>query len=264
MASTLMDTQWSTTRLRDARPDMAILPVASIERHGPHLPIGTDWIIVEAIAARVAERIDGAFLLPAFPFGTSLAHAGTPGTASVAWATLLHVVRDITESLMRQGIRKVAVINNLGGLTETTVQPRGNFIVKTAVRQLNYAHHDLDAIWVQPLTVGKEELAEVFESGRDDVHAGEVETSLLLALRPDLVQPLPADHVPTVPRAFQDWAPFERLAPGGVWGRPSLATKEKGERALEAAVRGTIRYIHESFAALEKAQGRAAVNVAQP
>ena len=75
-------------------------------------------------------------LLPTFPFGTSLAHAGTAGTGSVNWPTLLHVVRDITESLLAQGIRKVAVINNLGGPTETTVQPRGNFIVKTSVRQL--------------------------------------------------------------------------------------------------------------------------------
>ena len=157
---------------------------------------------------------------------------------------------------MRQGIRKVAVLNNLGGLTETSVQPRGNFIVKTAVRQLNYAHPELDAVWVQPLTAGKAELAEIFESGADDIHAGEVETSLMLALRPDLVQGGAADVVPTVPRNFLDWAPFERLAPGGVWGRPSLASAEKGERALDAAARGTVRYITESFDALAKAKGR--------
>jgi creatinine amidohydrolase len=257
-----MDTQWSTTRLRDASPDTAILPIASVERHGPHLPVGTDWIILEAIAARVSTVLDDALLLPTFPFGTSLAHAGTPGTGSVAWQTLLHVVRDIVESLIRQGIRKVAVLNNLGGLTETSVQPRGNFIVKTAVRQLNYAHPELDAVWVQPLTAGKAELAEIFESGADDIHAGEVETSLMLALRPDLVQGGAADVVPTVPRSFLDWAPFERLAPGGVWGRPSLASAEKGERALDAAARGTVRYITESFDALAKAKGRLATDVA--
>src|SRR3954464_8263762 len=184
-----MDTQWSTTRLRDAQPDLAILPVAAIERHGPHLPIGTDWLVLEALAGRVAAPFDRGLLLPTFPFGTSQAHAGTAGTASVNWPTLLHVVRDITESLLAQGIRKVAVINNLGGPTETTVQPRGNFIVKTSVRQLNYDHHDLDAIWVQPLTVARSALAEIFGSARDDVHAGEIETSLMLALRPDLVKP---------------------------------------------------------------------------
>ena len=76
-----MDTQWSTTRLRDASPDTAILPIASVERHGPHLPVGTDWIILEAIAARVSTVLDDALLLPTFPFGTSLAHAGAPAPA---------------------------------------------------------------------------------------------------------------------------------------------------------------------------------------
>ena len=257
-----MDAQWSTTRLRDAGPELAILPVASIERHGGHLPIETDWIVVEALAARVADSLDGCYLLPTFPFGTSLAQAGTAGTASVGWATLLHVVRDVTESLLAQGIRKVAVLNNLGGPTETTVQPRGNFIVKTAVRQLNYAHHDLDAIWVQPLTVAKAELLEIFESGADDLHAGEIETSLLLALRPELVKAGARDLVPMdVPRSYLDWAPFERLAPGGVWGRPSLASAEKGRRALDAAVDGTARYIRESFEYLARAKGRGAGSV---
>ena len=252
-----MDVEWSTTRLRDARPELAILPVAAIERHGPHLPIGTDWIIVEAIAGQVATALDRCFLLPTFPFGTSLAHAGAPGTASLRWETLFHVVRDVSESLLRQGIRRVAVINNLGGPTETTVVPRGNFIVKTAVRQLNYAHPDLDAIWVQPLTTAKAELAEIFESARDDLHAGEIETSLLLALRPELVKDGAADFVPqAVPRTFLDWAPFERLAPSGVWGRPSLASAEKGRLALDAAVRGTVRYIQESFDFLAQAKGR--------
>ena len=258
-----MDTQWSTTRLRDAQPELAILPVAAIERHGSHLPIGTDWLIVEAIAARVAAAFDRGLLLPTFPFGTSLAHAGTAGTASVNWQTLLHVVRDITESLLAQGIRRVAVINNLGGPTETTVQPRGNFIVKTSVRQLNYAHPDLDAIWVQPLTVAKSALAEIFSSARDDIHAGEIETSLLLALRPDLVRQGAKDFVPAdVPRAYLDWAPFERLAPGGIWGRPSLASAEKGQRAVEAAVQATIGYITDSFDALARAKGRTATTAA--
>ena len=252
-----MDVQWSTTRLAEARPDLAILPVAAIERHGGHLPIGTDWLVLEAIAPRVAEAFDRCFLLPTFPFGTSLAHAGTPGTASVRWETLLHVVRDVTGSLLRQGIRRVAVLNNLGGPTETTVQPRGNFIVKTAVRQLNYAHPDLDAIWVQPLTAARAELTEIFASASEDLHAAEIETSLLLALQPDLVRAGARDFVPEgVPRTFLDWAPFERLAPGGVWGRPSLASAENGRRALDAAVEGTVRYIRESFDYLATAKGR--------
>src|SRR5206468_7623805 len=119
---------------------------------------------------------------------------------------------------------RVAVINNLGEASGTSVVPRGNFIVKTAVRQLNYDHPDLDALWLQPLALASGELRAIFGSVGDDVHAGEVETSLLLALRPELVRDARADHIPAVARQLTDWAPFARFAPQGVWGRPSLAT----------------------------------------
>src|SRR5437867_4093758 len=82
--------------------------------------------------------------------------------------------------------------------------PRGNFIAKTAVRQLNYDHLEVDAIWLQPLAVAAAELRNVFGSVADDVHAGEVETSLLLALRPELVKGRGVDHVPAVSRQLTD------------------------------------------------------------
>jgi len=235
---------------------MAILPVAALEQHGPHLPVATDWIILEEIARRVAAELDSAFLLPALPFGTSLAHLGSAGTVGLMWPTLLHVVRDIVESLLAQGIRQVVVLNNLGEISGTTVQPRGNFIVKTAVRQLNYAHPALDALWVQPLAVAASALARVFDSGNDDVQAGEVETSLMLAIRPELVRDGARDDVPTLSRQYAEWAPFERCAPTGVWGRPSLASRDKGEQALEFAVRATVDYVTGSFASLALAKGR--------
>jgi creatinine amidohydrolase len=218
--------------------------------------VATDWIILEQIAKRVAAQLPSSYLLPALPFGTSIAHMGTAGTVGLQWPTLLHVVRDIVESLLAQGIRQVVVLNNLGEVSGTTVQPRGNFIVKTAVRQLNYAHPDLDALWVQPLAVAAQNLAGVFESGADDVQAGEVETSLMLALRPDLVRDGARDQVRTLNRVFTEWAPFSASAPDGVWGRPSLGSRAKGEQALELAVEATVHYINESFAHLASAKGR--------
>jgi creatinine amidohydrolase len=257
MSSTTLDIQASTFRLRDARPLLAILPVAALEQHGTHLPVATDWIILEEIARRVAAEVPSSYVLPALPFGTSLAHLGTAGTVGLTWPTLLHVVRDLVESLLVQGIRQVVVLNNLGEISGSTVQPRGNFIVKTAVRQLNYANPTLDTLWVQPLAVASKQLSSVFESGADDVQAGEVETSLMLAVRPDLVRDGAVDHVPALNRQFAEWAPFNACAPGGVWGRPSLASRAKGERALELAVHATVEYINESFACLATAKGRA-------
>jgi creatinine amidohydrolase/Fe(II)-dependent formamide hydrolase-like protein len=78
----------------------------------------------------------------------------------------------------------------------------------------------------------------------------------MLALRPDLVRGGARDHVPDLNRQFAEWAPFAACAPGGVWGRPSLASGAKGERALAVAVQATVDYINESFAALATAKGR--------
>jgi creatinine amidohydrolase len=256
MSPATLDIQASTFQLRDARPRVGILPIAALEPHGPHLPVATDWIVVEEIARRVAAALPSAYLLPALPFGTSLAHLGAAGSVGLMWPTLLHVVRDVVESLLAQGIRQVVVVNNLGEVSGTTVQPRGNFIAKTAVRQLNYAHPDLDVVWVQPLAVAGKRLSETFESGADDVQAGEVETSLMMAIRPDLVRYGARDHVPSLNRQFAEWAPFVACVPGGVWGRPSLASRAKGERALDLAVQATVDYINESFASLATAKGR--------
>jgi creatinine amidohydrolase len=254
-----LDVQATTYHLRDVAPKMAIVPLAALEQHGPHLPVATDWLVIEHIARRVAEALPGSLLLPTLPFGTSLAHAGTAGTVGLAWPTLLHVISDVVRSLMAQGIQRVAVINNLGEVAGTTVQPRGNFIAKTAVRQLNYAHPQLQTLWLQPLTVAAAELRTVFESWNEDVHAGEVETSLVLALRPDLVKGRGTDYIPAVGRQYLDWASFAQLAPGGIWGRPSQASAEKGQRALDAAVRASVAYVQESFAFLEQARHGAVV-----
>ena len=257
MSTVALDIQATTYRLRELKPRIAILPLASLEQHGPHLPVATDWLVMDEIARRVASELSDAYLLPTLPFGTSLSHNGTPGTVGLTWPTLLHVITDVIESLLAQGITRVAV-NNLGEVSGTTVQPRGNFITKTAVRQLNYAHAPLDALWVQPLAVASDAMRTIFESWRDDVHAGEVETSLLLALRPELVRAVGADHVPRVGRHFTDWASFAQLAPHGVWGNPSKASAEKGHRALDAAVRGTVAYINDSFEYLARVKNRMA------
>src|SRR5690242_2064002 len=102
MTAATLDVQASTFALRDAHPRVAILPIAALEQHGPHLPVATDWIITEAIARRVASALPSAFLLPALPYGTSLAHVATAGTVGLTWPTLLHVVRDVVESLRAQ------------------------------------------------------------------------------------------------------------------------------------------------------------------
>lgn len=247
----LLDYQNTSFEVKDAKPDIAILPVGTTEQCGDHLPVGATTIILDILARRVAERLKGTvYLLPTMPLGTSGLHLGTPGTIALEWSTLMSVVYDLVESLVAQGIRQVVVINGLGGATETTVRPRENYIVKTTVRQLNYDIPELDALWVQPFTVAGKDLAEIVESAHQDIHAGELATSLMLYLAPDTVKGKGVDWVPEEGKEYLDYVLFRKLCSSGVWGRSSLASAEKGKRALEIAVQRTVEYIEESFAHL--------------
>jgi creatinine amidohydrolase len=255
----MFDYRNTSFEIRDGQPTLALLPIASIEQHGAHLPLATDLILMEAITRGVADAMtETTFTLPVFPYGTSLSQAAFAGTIWLTADTLLSVVHDVVESLYEHGIQRVAVLNNHGGANETSVVPRGNFVVKTAVRQLNYDYPDRDAIWVQPFTAARDELRAIFGSAAEEVHAGEIETSLLLALQADVKPERPPDFIPDVSRDYLNFVAFDRISPSGVWGRPRLANEENGKRALKAAIDGTIRYISESFLQLDRAKGRLA------
>lgn len=254
---------WHSTSwdLRAKPPRVAVLPVGSVEGFGPHLPVGTVNLLLDAIARRVADRLqDDAYLLPTVPLGQSGHLMGFAGTLALSWRTLTSVVTDMVSSLHATGVQKVAVLVGLGGAACNTVIPRENEIVKTAVRRLNYEDPGLDAIWVQPLTVAESPLGTWFEGANEDVHAGEVVTSMMLHLHPELVRQdelsQDLDHIPALGAAYGDALPFDALCPKGVWGRPSRASVELGRLALEAAVGGTVRYIEETFDELAKMKRR--------
>ncbi len=248
MVLTLENTAWD---FKASPPEVALLPLACLEPHGPHLPIGSDWVIVSTIARLVSEKLRSqTYLLPVWPLGVSAHHWGEPGAVSLEHDTLWAVIRDIAESLVAHNVRRVAVLNNHGSPMGTTTVPLGNVIVKTAVRQLNYETPGLHAIWVQPFAVARPAFLEIFGSAAADLHAGEVETSILLHLSQDLVRAGAVDAVPSHPLAYLEFLPFARLSPSGVWGRPSQASAEKGRRALEAAVSATVDYIERTFESL--------------
>jgi len=243
----------TTVDIATKRPQMAIWAIGGLEPHGPHLPLGTDVLIVDALAQRVAERLGDVYLLPTFPFGVSVSHrGGTIGAVSLRFETLMAVVRDVVESLYAQRISKVAVINNIGVVEGASVMPFQNRIVKTAVRQINYDHPESQVIWVHPASVARESLRDILGESDSDLHAGELETSLILYLYPKLVKNIPQGYVPAVHRSCLSYLPLSVLAPQGIWGRPDLASAEKGRLAFEAMVQETVRYIRRSFSILER------------
>lgn len=233
-------------------PVWALLPLAAVEPHGPHLPIGFDVLLMNRLAPQVAERLSQpTYLLPTWPLGSSVAFDGQPGSLWLGYETLWVVIRDVVESLHYHGIHHVAVLNNHGAAATTTTRPHGNFIGKTAVRQLNYEVEGLTAIWVQPFAAARRALLDLFPNAPDDLHAGDIETSLAMHIAPERVGKPPMDSVPSTPRPYLDFVPFARLAPDGVWGYPQRASAEKGARAFDAIVAATADYIETTFSALD-------------
>ena len=242
----------TTVDIATKRPQMAIWAIGGLEPHVPHLPLGTDVLIVDALAQQVAERLGDVYLLPTFPFGVSIFHRGTIGAVSLRFETLMAVVRDVVESLYTQRISKVAVINNIGVVEGASVMPFQNRVVKTAVRQINYDYPESQVIWVHPASVARESLRDILGESDSDLHAGELESSLMLYLYPKLVKDIPQGYVPALPRGCLSYLPLSVLAPQGIWGRPDLASVEKGRLAFEAMVQETVRYIRRSFSILER------------
>lgn len=240
-------------------PEMALLPLVCFEPHSDDLPLGTDSILMNAISRGVAERLEETtFLLPAWPYGTSGYLSGQPGVISLDHETLWHVVRDIAVSLNERGIHKVVVLNNHGSAMTGTIKPIGNFITKTAVRQLNYEEPGIQAIWVQPFSAARERLMELFDSAADELHVGAVELSLLMHLVPEKSWPIPEDFVPDMNPSFLQFKPLAHFSPNGVWGKPSQADAQKGATALEAIIDGTVKYIQKTYRQLEKLSEKAA------
>ncbi|WP_024803533.1 creatininase family protein [Nocardia sp. BMG51109] len=206
------------------RARAAVLPIGSFEQHGSHLPLVTDTAIACLIAERIASLYD-LFLLPPITVSCSHEHAGFPGTVSIRATTLVAVVDDIVESLARSGISTIVIVNGHGG----------NYVLSNVVCQYN--EEGRHAV----LFPGKEDwsaarsCAGMLTSLHDDMHGGEFETSILMYAFPELVGETYAcaDH-DVVDRPHFLITGMAGYAPGGIIGRPSLASAEKGRAALDS------------------------------
>lgn len=226
----LAESNWKTIKV--SQFDVAILPWGATEAHNYHLPYGTDIIEAEIIAAESAriayENKKKVIVLPAIPFGVNTGQHDITLDMNMNSSTQLAVLRDVVETLNRQGIFKLIILNSHGG---------NDF--KPMIRELGLQFPKMficSCDWFKAL-----DQTEFFEN-RDD-HAGEMETSLLLHLRPDLVLPLNEagdGHAKKFKfKAIQEgWAWAERkwskvTADTGV-GDPRKATAEKGEKYFKA------------------------------
>lgn len=223
MAGPYLTPMTTTVEERDRAADLALLPVGSFEQHGPYLPLATDTVIACAVAGELAPARE-ALVLPPVTVSCSHEHAAWPGTVSVSAATLYAVVTDIAASLRRSGIGRLVLVSGHGG----------NHVLANVVQE-SYGAMALFpgfADWEAARAA-----AGIGTTNDADMHAGELETSILLHTHPDLVRPgyETADHSTGERREFGTlgMAPYTE---SGVIGRPSLATAEKGRDVLAALV----------------------------
>lgn len=214
--------------------DTAIIPVGSFEQHGAHLPVTTDVVEAEELGNAIAEKM-GWYCLPALPISTCREHMGRKGSVWMAPDVFYSMLQSILDCLKEQGFRRVVVLPSHGAI----------FPIIPLVRHLN-ATNDRNFL-VCHCNPFLADLSGVQEFP-GDVHAGEVETSLMLYLRPDLVHMDRAvDSVPACTRDRLNYDSILRLSPAGIWGKPTLATAEKGKEMFDRMVDYSISYIEEIF-----------------
>jgi len=225
--------------VRSGRMSKVILPIGSLEQHGPHLPLATDTVIAGYVARRVSERCDDAFLMPPIQLGCSGEHLGFPGTISLQPETIASMVMDISVSLLRSGIRKVFIVNGHGGNRAT---------LDAAIMKVKQGLPEMQLCSFTIVDIVKEKFAEVRKSARRLVgHADEIETSMMLAISPEAVDmPKAVREEPALPQALsfesEDLARFsfawnaKELTKTGVIGDPRMASAETGNALLTFVV----------------------------
>jgi creatinine amidohydrolase len=247
----------SWPEVRDAPKDTVIvIPVGTLEDHGPHLPLNTDVVIVEAVSRRAVELEKGiTLIMPTQVHGYSPHHMDFPGAITIQGKVFLDYMQDIMRSLAHHGFKRMLMVNGHGS--------NSAWLENAARLSIVEMPHILCAAvnwWAIP------EVAEKVKTMRDSErggtsHACELETSLMLAIRPDLVQIEKAAKDISYPtsRYFPAWdfyypsgpvrmmRHWSTLSKTGVMGDPTKASAEKGKAWLEAAVEGLRGIIREFY-----------------
>lgn len=218
-----------------ARNPMVLVPVGATEQHGPHAPYGTDYMSAAEVCRRIAPRLD-ALVAPPLPFGVSGDHLGYPGFPFLSAETMAAVIRDLTTSLSAGGFRTIIFVNghytNVIALHAAVLDVGASLPKGSAVFPFTY----WDALPPEQL--------QAFLSMEVGLHANIGETSVMLALDPELVDmdkavaEFPAAPVELAPGLVSSYffsgnGTLPRASTSGVWGDPTGSTAELGERYLQ-------------------------------
>ncbi|MEV0732294.1 creatininase family protein [Polymorphospora sp. NPDC050346] len=205
---------------------VALLPVGSYEQHGDHLPLATDTMVASILAAEIAERY-ALMPLPPITISCSHEHVGWTGTVSIRAVTLAQIIVDISESLHESGIDKLAIISGHGG----------NYILSNVTQEANTHSPRMALFPTREDWEAARSVAGIESSIHDDMHAGELETSILLHYFPQNVgtHSRESDHISDRPHLLT--LGMREYTDSGVIGAPSLATAAKGRLVVSTLVK---------------------------
>ncbi|MGG5811235.1 creatininase family protein [Falsiroseomonas sp. CW058] len=237
--------EMTTLEFAAAKPRLALLPVGATEQHGPNLNMATDTVIAHRVAQRIAEAMGPvAVVLPPLPFGLSQHHMGFAGTVTFSERTFLDACADVARSMKAHGVTHLLLVNGHNGNTQALGVAASRILYEVGMQAA---------------------VAFYFQQAADRVkahgrtprfgHACEVETSVALAVAPELVRrdalapgemvaldlPLGTNEQPFF---LQVPIPFDRQTRNGVFGDARLANAEAGEDIIGTAVARTVTFLH--------------------
>lgn len=239
---------WPQIDAIDKEDGVVLLPIGAVEQHGPHLPTLTDSLIATHMVAETLKVLPSevkAWALPPLNYGKSNEHINFPGTITLTTPTLRAVVHEIAESVAHAGFRRLAFVNGHGGNVP---------VLQAATRDIR-VETGLMMFYLQAGVVGdKDRPFELSaEEARFGFHAGEVETSVVLAIDESLVEMDKAiKHIANFPEtntplflfgsASAAWL-SDDWGQAGIFGDATIATAEKGQALIEAGVKQLAKII---------------------
>ena len=217
---------------------VAILVFGACENHGDHMPFGADFLVPMELAKRVAASARNVLVLPAFPYGVSSHHSDFQMTITLKPNTLIRAIEDVCSSLIRNGINRILILNGHDGniapieLSARTIKERYPVVVIAC----------LEAWWT---LVSKTK--NLFDDSQGLGHGGEAETSVMLSVRPDLVDMryAPKKTIPKLPRNVRIYWRFSELTKSGATGAPRRASRSKGDETLQILERLLLGFIND-------------------
>ncbi len=239
--------EYRTTEYNDIDPmrTIAILPTAAIEQHGPHLPVGVDTMIAAGLLDLLRQQCPDDLdirILPVQAVGKSNEHLHAPGTLTLSAENALRIWTEIGLSVARAGVRKIVIVNSHGGNLD---------LISILSRELRVQAGML-AVKCQWGSFGQPEGLYPAQETAFGIHGGDVETSLMLAFRPELVDMTHAQDFrstaqgatisPIGPVSY-GWISSD-LNPAGTVGNAAIATAEKGHATAAHYVAGLIDLLH--------------------